>query len=92
MELLHYSPPDILSMSWYERVRPYAAGKVAMAYGYTLLAPYFELDETSAAMARPAICRIPHGPKALRSRRWAAMCCAFRPTSPENACATPSRR
>jgi multiple sugar transport system substrate-binding protein len=49
MELLEYSPPDILSMSWYERVRPYAAGKVAMAYGYTLLAPYFELDETSPA-------------------------------------------
>ena len=49
LELLKYSPPDILSMSWYERVRPYAAGKVAMAYGYTLLAPYFELDETSPA-------------------------------------------
>jgi multiple sugar transport system substrate-binding protein len=47
--LLEFSPPDILSMSWYERVRPYAAGKVAMAYGYTLLAPYFELDESSPA-------------------------------------------
>ena len=49
LELLQYSPPDILSMSWYERVRPYAAGTVAMAYGYTLLAPYFELDQTSPA-------------------------------------------
>jgi multiple sugar transport system substrate-binding protein len=49
MELLKYSPPDILSMSWYERVRPYAAGKIAMAYGYTLLAPYFELDPSSPA-------------------------------------------
>lgn len=47
--LLAFSPPDILSMSWYERVRPYAAGKVAMAYGYTLLAPYFELDTSSPA-------------------------------------------
>ena len=47
--LLDFSPPDILSMSWFERVRPYAAGKVAMAYGYTLLAPYFELDESSPA-------------------------------------------
>jgi multiple sugar transport system substrate-binding protein len=54
-----YSPPDILSMSWYERVRPYAAGKVAMAYGYTLLAPYFELDETCPPMATPATCRTP---------------------------------
>ncbi|KPP87560.1 MAG: multiple sugar transport system substrate-binding protein [Rhodobacteraceae bacterium HLUCCA08] len=49
MELLRYSPPDILSMSWYERVRPYAAGTVAMAYGYTLLAPYFERDPASPA-------------------------------------------
>lgn len=49
LEMLQYSPPDILSMSWYERVRPYAAGKVAMAYGYTLLAPYFELDSSSPA-------------------------------------------
>ncbi|MGA9254742.1 MAG: extracellular solute-binding protein, partial [Roseobacter sp.] len=49
LELLEYSPPDILSMSWYERVRPYAAGRIAMAYGYTLLAPYFELDDESPA-------------------------------------------
>lgn len=49
LELLQFSPPDILSMSWYERVRPYAAGKIAMAYGYTLLAPYFELDPSSPA-------------------------------------------
>lgn len=49
LDLLRYSPPNILSMSWYERIRPYAAGKVAMAYGYTLLAPYFENDTTSPA-------------------------------------------
>lgn len=47
--LMAFSPPGILSMSWYERVRPYAAGKVAMAYGYTSLAPYFELDPASPA-------------------------------------------
>ncbi len=60
LELLKYSPPDILSMSWYERVRPYAAGKVAMAYGYTLLAPYFELDETSPACGQTTY--LPHPP------------------------------
>lgn len=60
LELLKYSPPDILSMSWYERVRPYAAGKVAMAYGYTLLAPYFELDETSPAYGQTSY--LPHPP------------------------------
>ena len=62
MELLDYSPPDILSMSWYERVRPYAAGKVAMAYGYTLLAPYFELDQTCSAYGNTGYLPHPHGP------------------------------
>ncbi|MCV2874177.1 extracellular solute-binding protein [Defluviimonas sp. WL0050] len=64
MELLSYSPPDILSMSWYERVRPYAAGKIAMAYGYTLLAPYFELDPTSPASGQTGYLPHPHGPGA----------------------------
>ncbi|AGI68974.1 putative periplasmic sugar binding protein [Octadecabacter antarcticus 307] len=62
MALLEFSPPDILSMSWYERVRPYAAGKVAMAYGYTLLAPYFELDQSSPAFGNTGYVPQPHGP------------------------------
>lgn len=60
--LLSLSPPDILSMSWYERVRPYGAGKIAMAYGYTLLAPYFELDSSSPACGRTGYLPHPHGP------------------------------
>ncbi|MCR9127314.1 MAG: extracellular solute-binding protein [Rhodobacteraceae bacterium] len=64
LELLEYSPPDILSMSWYERVRPYAAGRVAMAYGYTLLAPYFELDEQSPARGQTGYLPHPAGPGA----------------------------
>jgi multiple sugar transport system substrate-binding protein len=47
--LLNYSPPDILSMGWYERIRPYAAGRVAMAYSFTALAPFVELDPSSPA-------------------------------------------
>ena len=62
LELLRYSPPDILSMSWYERIRPYAAGKIAMAYGYTLLAPYFELDKTSPAHGQTGYMPHPAGP------------------------------
>ncbi|MHA7874340.1 extracellular solute-binding protein [Roseivivax sp.] len=62
LQLLEYSPPDILSMSWYERVRPYAAGKIAMAYGYTLLAPFFELDETSPAAGNTGYLPHPAGP------------------------------
>jgi len=61
-ELLKYSPPDILSMSWYERIRPYAEGRIAMAYGYTLLAPYFELDEASPAKDQTGYLPHPAGP------------------------------
>ena len=61
-ELLQYSPPDILSMSWYERIRPYAAGNIAMAYGYTLLAPYFELDDASPAKDQTGYLSHPAGP------------------------------
>ena len=64
LELLEYSPPDILSMSWYERVRPYAAGRIAMAYGYTLLAPYFESDEDSPANGQTGYLPHPAGPGA----------------------------
>ncbi len=63
MALLEFSPPDILSMSWYERVRPYAAGKIAMAYGYTLLAPYFELDRASPAHGTTGYLPHPAGPQ-----------------------------
>tara|TARA_R110002020_G_scaffold225869_2_gene436149 strand:+ start:7296 stop:9128 length:1833 start_codon:yes stop_codon:yes gene_type:complete len=61
-ELLNYSPPDILSMSWYERIRPYAEGRIAMAYGYTLLAPYFELDDASPAKDQTGYLPHPAGP------------------------------
>ena len=64
LELLALAPPDILSMSWYERVRPYAEGKVAMAYGYTLLAPYFELDTSSPANGNTGYLPHPAGPGA----------------------------
>ncbi len=60
--LVRFSPPDILSMSWYERIRPYAAGKIAMAYGYTLLAPYFELDPSSPAHGQTGYLPHPAGP------------------------------
>ena len=61
MRLLDYSPPDILSMSWYERIRPYAEGKVAMAYGYTLLAPFFERDPSSPAHGQTGYLPHPSG-------------------------------
>lgn len=63
LSLLEFSPPDILSMSWYERIRPYAAGKIAMAYGYTLLAPYFERDPSSPANGNTGYLPHPAGPQ-----------------------------
>lgn len=61
LSLLQYSPPDILSMSWYERVRPFANGKVAMAYGYTLLAPYYEQNPSCAAFGHVGYLPHPSG-------------------------------
>jgi multiple sugar transport system substrate-binding protein len=62
VELLDYSPPSILSMSWYERAVAYAGGDVAMAYCYTLLAPLFELDRDSPAHGRTGYLPHPTGP------------------------------
>jgi multiple sugar transport system substrate-binding protein len=57
-ELLEYSPLSILSMAWYERIAAYSRGQVAMAYGYNVLASYFELDDTSPAKGRTGL--LPH--------------------------------
>ncbi len=62
-ELLSYSPTSILSMSWFERARAYADGKVAMAYCATLLAPLFEQDEKSPAFGVTDFLPHPCGPK-----------------------------
>ncbi|MCB1489747.1 MAG: extracellular solute-binding protein [Bauldia sp.] len=57
-ELLEFSPLNILSMAWYERIAAYSRGDVAMAYGYNVLASYFELDDSSPAKGRTGI--LPH--------------------------------
>ncbi|MCF3933900.1 extracellular solute-binding protein [Acuticoccus sp. M5D2P5] len=62
MRLMEVSPRNILSMSWYERVVAYGDGDVAMAYTYTLLAPYFENDPSRPAHARTGFVPHPAGP------------------------------
>lgn len=62
-ELMHYSPPTILSMSWYERTSIYASGGVGMAYCYSLLAELFELDSNSPAYGQTAYLPHPAGPR-----------------------------
>lgn len=58
LELLKYSPPGILTMSWYERTKCYAQGQVAMAYSFSQMTPYFEYDENSPAKDNTGF--IPH--------------------------------
>ncbi|MBJ3778787.1 extracellular solute-binding protein [Acuticoccus sp. 2012] len=60
--LLEVSPKNILSMSWYERVVAYGDGEVAMAYTYTLLAPYFENDASRPAHGVTGFVPHPAGP------------------------------
>lgn len=62
-ELLQYSPRGILNMSWYERARCFAEGQAAMAYCATLLAPLFELNESSPAFGDVGYLPHPHGPR-----------------------------
>ncbi|OJA03969.1 ABC transporter substrate-binding protein [Halomonas sp. QHL1] len=58
LDILKYSPPNILSMSWYERAQSYASGETSMAYCYTLLAPLFELNRHSPAYGNTSY--LPH--------------------------------
>lgn len=64
-ELLQFSPPNILSMTWYDRARSFAGGKAAMAYSHSLLAHLFELDESSPAHRKAGY--LPH-PVAMNGR------------------------
>jgi multiple sugar transport system substrate-binding protein len=62
LELLPYSPSNILNMSWYERGRCYANGECAMTYCYTLNAPLFLNDKSSPAQKTSGVLPHPHGP------------------------------
>lgn len=58
IELLSYSPPNVLQMSWYERARCYADGHAAMAYCYTQILPMIENQPTSPGFDRTGY--LPH--------------------------------
>ena len=61
-ELVAYSPPNVLNMSWYDRAATFADGRAAMAYSHSLLAPLFELNEKSPAFRRTGYSPHPTGP------------------------------
>jgi multiple sugar transport system substrate-binding protein len=58
IELLEYSPPNVLQMSWYERARCFADGHAAMSYCYTQLLPVIESDPGAVAHGRTGY--LPH--------------------------------
>ncbi|MEQ9690970.1 MAG: hypothetical protein RLO48_14670 [Bauldia litoralis] len=62
-ELIDYSPPNILGMTWYDRAITYAQGKSACAYSHSLLASLSELNETSPAYRRSGYLPHPVGPR-----------------------------
>jgi multiple sugar transport system substrate-binding protein len=63
LELLPYSPPNVLEMGWYDRAICYGRGKAAMAYSHTLLAPLYETDTNSPAYRRTGYLPHPAGPR-----------------------------
>ena len=63
LELMQYSPPNVLSMNWYDRAVAYQRGKVALAYSHTMLAPLYEMDPTSPAYRRTGYVPHPTGPR-----------------------------
>lgn len=64
LELLQYSPSNILSMSWYERAKAYAQGQCAMSYCYSLMASIFENDAKSPAYRNSVYLPHPSGAEA----------------------------
>ena len=62
-ELKAFSPPNVLTMAWYDRAVAYARGRAAMAYSHTLLAPLFEVDATSPAHRNTGYLPHPAGPR-----------------------------
>lgn len=61
-EIVAFSPPEILSMVWYDRARAFASGRAALAYSHTLLANLFERDQASPAYRRTGYAPHPTGP------------------------------
>lgn len=61
LDILKYSPPNILTMAWYERAKSYATGEACMAYCYTLLAPLIEFDRESPAWGKTGYLSHPIG-------------------------------
>ena len=67
VELLSWSPRNVLQMSWYERARCYADGQAAMAYCYTQILPMIENQPGSPGYGRTGYLPHPTAPGIPRS-------------------------
>jgi multiple sugar transport system substrate-binding protein len=63
LELIPYSPANVLNMNWYDRAVAYQRGAVALAYSHSLLAPLYEADPTSPAFRKTGYVPHPTGPR-----------------------------
>ena len=62
IDLLAFSPDNVLQMSWFERARCYSDGRAAMAYCYTQIMPMFLGDASSPAHGRTGFAPHPSAP------------------------------
>ena len=61
-ELMAYSPPNVLDITWFERASIYANGNAAMAYSHSLLAHLHETVPQSPAYRKTGYLPHPNGP------------------------------
>jgi multiple sugar transport system substrate-binding protein len=61
-ELMAFSPPNVLDVTWYERASTYANGHAAMAYSHSLLAHLYETVPQSPAYRKTGYLPHPTGP------------------------------
>ncbi len=61
-ELIAFSPPNILDITWFERTSIYANGNAAMAYSHSLLAHLYETVPQSPAYRKTGYLPHPVGP------------------------------
>ncbi|TVR24942.1 MAG: extracellular solute-binding protein [Anaerolineaceae bacterium] len=64
LALMAYSPPDILTMAWDQRILRFASGKCAMTYGWGARSYFVENDPSSEVAGLVGYLPAPHAPSA----------------------------
>lgn len=64
LALMAYSPPDILTMAWDQRILRFASGKCAMTYGWGARSYFVETNSSSEVAGLVGYLPAPHAPDA----------------------------